>query len=132
LTIGELAGRAGVNIETVRYYERRGLLPEPPRTPAGYRLYGDDALWRLQFVARAKALGFTLAEIRDLLDSTATATADDVLRVAQVKLAEVARKVADLAALQSRLYRLVERCEAGDEFGCVTLDVPVALERTTQ
>jgi DNA-binding transcriptional MerR regulator len=122
LTIGELARDAGVNVETIRYYERRGLLPEPPRTRAGYRLYGDDARWRLEFVCRAKQLGFTLTEIRDLLDASAGTSVDDVLSAARRKLAEVDEKMAALAGLQDRLERLVERCETGDAFGCVTLE----------
>lgn len=122
LTIGELARQAAVNVETIRYYERRGLLAEPPRTRAGYRLYGDDARWRLDFICRAKQLGFTLTEIRDLLDAGG-ASVDDVVRAARRKLAEVEEKMAALAGLQCRLQRLVERCETGDEFGCVTLEV---------
>src|SRR5690349_19590713 len=115
-SIGELARAAGVNVETVRYYERRGLLPEPPRTSSGYRRYDDDALWRLEFVGRAKQLGFTLAEIRDLLATEPGAHAvDGVLRAAQAKLAEVDAKVADLAALQCRLRNLVATCETGED-----------------
>jgi MerR family transcriptional regulator, copper efflux regulator len=67
LSIGQLAEAAGVHIETIRYYERRGLLPEPPRSAAGYRQYGPDDLWRLEFVGRAKTLGFTLTEVGELL-----------------------------------------------------------------
>jgi DNA-binding transcriptional MerR regulator len=122
LTIGELARQAAVNVETIRYYERRGLLAEPPRTRAGYRLYGDDARWRLDFICRAKQLGFTLTEIRDLLDAGG-ASVDDVVRAARRKLTEVEEKMAALAGLQCRLQRLVERCETGDAFGCVTLEV---------
>jgi MerR family mercuric resistance operon transcriptional regulator len=122
-SIGELADAAGVNVETVRYYERRGLLPEPPRTPSGYRRYDDDALWRLEFVGRAKQLGFTLSEIRDLLGAEPTArTVDGVLRAAQAKLAEVDTKLANLSAQQCRLRNLVATCETGED-GCVTLEV---------
>ena len=66
LTISQLAHEAGVHVETIRYYERRGLLREPPRTPAGYRQYSTADLGRLQFIARAKQLGFTLAEVARL------------------------------------------------------------------
>ena len=67
MKIGEFAHDAGVNVQTVRYYERRGLLPEPDRRPSGYREYGPDALDRLHFIKRAQELGFTLTEIRELL-----------------------------------------------------------------
>ncbi|HXQ61317.1 MAG TPA: MerR family transcriptional regulator [Acidimicrobiales bacterium] len=89
LTIGQLAGEAGVNIETVRYYERRGLLREPPRTSAGYRQYSATDIWRLQFIARAKELGFTLAEITTLLGPHSGSSADAVLTMARVKMSEL-------------------------------------------
>lgn len=75
LTIGQLAEAAGVHLETVRYYERRGLLPEPPRSAAGYRVYRQDAVERLRLIGRAKALGFTLREVSTLLDDGARARA---------------------------------------------------------
>lgn len=71
VTIGGLAAELGVSIDTVRYYERRGLLPEPERTGAGYRLYGDEDRWRLAFILRAKHLGFTLRESVGLLEQVA-------------------------------------------------------------
>jgi DNA-binding transcriptional MerR regulator len=119
----ELARAAGVNLETVRYYERRGLLPEPPRTTAGYRAYGVDALARLQLVLRAKALGFTLAEIRSLLGGNDGATTADVLRAARAKLDQIDDRMRALAQQQCRLRQLVEVCETGDATGCVSLDV---------
>ncbi|MCU1426021.1 MAG: putative transcriptional regulator, MerR family [Actinomycetia bacterium] len=125
-SIGELASAGGVSVETVRYYERRGLLPAPPRTPAGYRKYDDDALWRLQFVGRAKELGFTLSEIRELLGagtSGSGAAVDDVLVAARDKLTEVGERLTRLTTLQCRLRQLVETCENGDSFGCVSLEV---------
>jgi DNA-binding transcriptional MerR regulator len=126
-TIGELAHAAGVNVETVRYYERRGLLTAPPRPARGYRKYGDDSLWRLQFIGRAKELGFTLSEIRDLLDEPSSR---DVLDAARRKVADVNRRLADLAALQTRLRQLVDTCENGDGFDCVALAVPVTVRLT--
>src|SRR4051794_2153554 len=95
-TIGTLATKADVNVETVRYYERRGLLEQPEKPGDGYRRYGTEDLRRLQFVRRAKDLGFTLAEIADLLDAAATQSADDVLAAARAKVAAVD---AELAAL---------------------------------
>jgi len=120
MTIGALARAAGVNVETVRYYERRGLLAEPARTDAGYRQYGDDALWQLQFVARAKRLGFTLSEIADLL---ATGDADEVVRFANAKLAEVATTIDDLEAQRARLESLVRTCTDGNGDDCASLTV---------
>jgi len=75
LTIGRLAREAGVNLETVRYYERRGLLPRPPRSESGYRLFPEDAAGRLRFIRRAQELGFSLAEIRELLSLRVSRTA---------------------------------------------------------
>lgn len=86
LSIGQLASEAGVNVETVRYYERRGLLRDPPRSGAGYRQYSAGDLWRLQFIARAKLLGFTLTEIASLVGDGAGTTADSVLRIARAKI----------------------------------------------
>jgi DNA-binding transcriptional MerR regulator len=123
-SIGALADAAGVHIETVRYYERRGLLPEPPRTPAGYRVYDDDALWRLEFVARAKKLGFTLAEITDLLAAGEDRSVTDVVRAAREKLHEIDQHLTDLAGSQARLQQLVATCEAGDPIDCLRLQLP--------
>jgi MerR family mercuric resistance operon transcriptional regulator len=123
LTIGELARRAGVNVETVRYYERRGLLDEPPRTPSGYRQYGADDLWRLQFIARAKQLGFTLAEIADLVGDHGQRSTMGVLDAARTKLASVEERQRDLVELRGRLERLVQLCADGDPGACTSLDV---------
>jgi DNA-binding transcriptional MerR regulator len=123
MTIGELARAAGVNVETVRYYERRGLLVPPERAGGGYRRYGEDALWRLQFVARAKQLGFTLAEIAELLAASGAGCVDDVRDAANAKLADLDARVQALYAQQARLRRLVETCENGDGGDCVSLTV---------
>lgn len=114
MRIGELAERAGVNVQTVRYYERRGLLPEPDRKPSGYRLYGEEDLLRLRFILRAKALGFTLAEIEELLDLRVDPrrTADDVRRHAEEKIADVEAKIRDLRGIRRALRQLVESCDA--------------------
>ena len=115
MTIGDLAATAGVGIDTVRYYERRGLLPEPPRTTSGYRQYTDDDVARLQHVLRAKALGFTLAEIRELADD-----ADGILAAARAKLATIAEQQVELTIVAGRLDRLVGACEDGTD-DCLTL-----------
>src|SRR5215469_3980925 len=75
LTIGRLAKEVGINLDTVRYYERRGLLPKPPRTASGYRLFPAEAVRRLRFIRRAQEIGFSLRDIRDLLSLRATPTA---------------------------------------------------------
>ena len=120
LTLGALAREAGVNPETIRYYERRGLLPEPPRTPAGYRQYGEGDAERVALILRAKDLGFTLAEIRELLDGGSTAA--EVLAAARHRLAGLDERVAQLDRQRGRLRLLLRACEAG-EHGCISLDI---------
>jgi DNA-binding transcriptional MerR regulator len=121
MTIGELADAAGVHVETVRYYERRGLLPEPPRTASGYRQYSDDDVWRLRFVARGKTLGFTLAEIHDLIEERDSSSAA-VLAATRAKLRAVKAKQQELESVRSRLETLAQLCERGDA-GCDTLAI---------
>jgi DNA-binding transcriptional MerR regulator len=123
MTIGALARAAGVNVETVRYYERRGLLAAPLRTSSGYRQYDDEALWRLQFVARAKRLGFTLAEITDLLQNDGARGVDDVLDAARSKLVALDKRRQALDAQRARLERLVRTCEDGADADCTSLVV---------
>lgn len=114
MTIGELAERVGVNAQTVRYYERRGLLPEPDRTPAGYRVYEQEDLLRLRFVLRAKALGFTLSETGELLELRVRPdrSAEDVRRHALEKIQETEGRIRDLEAIRAALNELVASCEA--------------------
>jgi MerR family transcriptional regulator, copper efflux regulator len=114
MTIGELARRAGVNAQTVRYYERRGLLPQPDRTRNGYRSYGEEDLHRLRFILRSKALGFTLKEVGELVDLRVDPrrTAEDVRVRALEKIADTEAKIRDLEAIRSALRRLVDRCAA--------------------
>ena len=124
LTIGRLADDLGVSVDTVRYYERRGLLPEPDRTESGYRAYADDDRWRLAFILRAKELGFTLREISDLLDQVTERSGDPALAVrtaAATKLGDVAEQQRSLDAVASRLSRLVQLCDDGDAEGCAAL-----------
>ncbi len=114
MKIGELAQLAGVNIQTVRYYERRQLLREPGRTRAGYREYDPHDLLRLRFILRAKELGFTLTEIEELLALRVDPrrTADDVRTRAQEKIAATDRKIRDLKRIRAALQHLVGSCEA--------------------
>jgi len=114
-TIGQLAKTAGVNIQTVRYYERRRLLEPDDRKPSGYRLYDGESLKRLRFIKNAQALGFTLNEIGELLNLRVTSMAQcgDVQRKAQAKLAGVEAKVRNLRTLARALRSLIEACDAG-------------------
>ncbi len=112
MQIGQLAQRADVAIDTVRYYERNGILPKPERQASGYRRYGDDDVSRLRFVRRSKALGFTLVEIRDLLALSAR-RADDMagLKAAAIeKLAHVEHKLEELTRIRNGLQALVASC----------------------
>jgi len=108
MTIGALAERAGVNVQTVRYYERRGLLAAPQRTPSGYRVYSDDTLDRLRFIRRAQELGFTLTEIEELLvlrlDPRTTASV--VKARAEAKIADVDRRIHDLERIKHALTQI--------------------------
>ena len=119
LTIGQSARQAGVHIETIRYYERRGLLPEPPRTESGYRLYGADSVARLRFIKQAQALGFTLEEIGELLALRVDAetSCDQVRHRAERKAADVAEKIRSLQAIQAALMELIAACTQGGPEG---------------
>ena len=113
LTIGQVAGRAGVGVETVRFYEREGLIPEPPRTPSGYRQYAPDAVVRIRFIKRAKELGFTLKEIKELLALRAApgARCEQVRRVAAEKIEDIDRKIEHLGSMRKALSRVTAECE---------------------
>jgi len=115
LKIGQLAKQVGVNIETIRYYERLNLLGPTSRLPSGYRLYNRDAQRRLRFIKNAQALGFTLHEIEELLDLQVSSKAHcgDIQRKAEAKLKHVEAKVRDLQALARALRRLIRDCRAG-------------------
>lgn len=112
LTIGQVARRAEVGVETVRFYEREGLLAEPARKTSGYRQYTEDVVARLRFIKRAKVLGFTLKEIAQLLALRADpdTTCGDVNRQAQAKLADVEAKIRDLRRIRQALLRLTADC----------------------
>lgn len=112
LTIGQVARHAGVGVETIRYYEREGLLPPPPRSASGYRHYPADSVRRLAFIRHAKALGFSLADIRELLALRAEpgASSEPVRQLAQTKLTEIRDKIAALEKMQQTLEQLVEQC----------------------
>ncbi len=115
MRISELAGRAGVNVQTVRYYERRGLLDDPRGRGSGYRAYTDATLDRLRFIRRAQELGFTLSEIDELLALRVDrgATAADVKARAESKIVEIEGKLRDLERIRHALTHLAGRCRGG-------------------
>ncbi len=112
LSIGQLASRAQVKVDTVRYYERRGLIPEPPRLESGYRQYPQEAIARIQFIKRAKGLGFSLREISDLfaLRRDPHTTCNDIRKRAETKIKDVQAKIIDLQRIETALARLVASC----------------------
>ncbi len=124
LTIGKLAQASGVNVETVRYYQRFGLLDEPAKPLGGHRRYGDEQAKRLRFIKRAQALGFTLAEVGGLLRLEQGCACAETRALAARKLALIKRKMADLAAVGQALGELVQRCDAdGGGGACPIMDV---------
>ncbi len=110
LGIGQLAKRGGVGIDTVRYYERNGLLAPRTRLASGYRRYGDIELARLRFIRRAQGLGFTLKEIKQLLALSAQRDVGRVKRSAQAKLVDVEARIAALERVRDGLATLIEAC----------------------
>ena len=112
LTIGKLARRAGVGVETVRFYERQGLLREPDRRASGYRQYDEAVVDRLRFIRRSKELGFTLKEIAELLDlrHDPAATRSDVRGRVRAKVQDIEAKVRDLLRIKEVLLSLEESC----------------------
>ena len=123
LTIGKFADAEGVGVETVRFYQRRGLLARPARGRSGFAEYTDDDRWRLAFIRRARRLGFTLAEISDLLGPAEARSTDEIVRAAEAKLAAIADQLSELAGLQCRLRRLVQVCAHGSSADCLALHV---------
>ncbi|MDH4325425.1 MAG: Hg(II)-responsive transcriptional regulator [Betaproteobacteria bacterium] len=111
MTIGRLAQRAGVNVETIRYYQRLNLLEEPAKPPGGVRRYAEDAIARIQFIKRAQDLGFSLAEIRRLLRLGDPQSCGEARALASEKLALVESRVADLQRLRGALKDLIGRCD---------------------
>jgi DNA-binding transcriptional MerR regulator len=110
LGIGQLAKRGGVGIDTVRYYERNGLLAPRARLVSGYRRYGELELARLRYIRRAQALGFTLKEIKELLALSAQRDVGRVKRSAQAKLSDVETRIASLTRMRDGLAKLIEAC----------------------
>ena len=114
LTIGRIARRAGVGVETVRFYERQGLIAPPPRSDSGYRLYPEKTIQRLAFIRRAKELGFSLQEIKELLalQNDPLATCTDIQQRAERKLTDISRRISDLEKMRTALQILVSGCSS--------------------
>ncbi|MEC7743533.1 MAG: helix-turn-helix domain-containing protein [Pseudomonadota bacterium] len=114
MRIGELAKATGTKAETIRYYEREGILPAADRTDSNYRDYSDEHLATLVFVRRARALGFMMAQVRELLalSDHEDKPCRDVDQLVQRQLGEVARKIADLTSLQDELQHMLRSCQA--------------------
>jgi len=113
LTIGGLADEAGVNVETIRYYQRRGLMPEPDKPAQGYRRYDATTVKRVRFIKRAQALGFTLEEIGGLLKLDEAHACAETRELASHKLQTIETKLADLVAMRKALTALLCQCDAG-------------------
>lgn len=114
LTIGKLAEAAGVNVETIRYYQRCGLLDVPYKPPGGHRRYASEQTKRLRFIKRSQGLGFTLSEIDGLLQLDRACACSDTKELAQRKLMLIKQRMDDLAAMQKVSAGLVQQCGAGD------------------
>ncbi len=123
-TIGSLSRDTGCNIETIRYYERIGLMPKPPRSKGGHRLYEKDHLKRLSFIRRSRDLGFTLEEVRGLLRMIDghDYTCDEVKVLTLNHLQEVHQKIADLRRLETVLKTMAAECEGGNIPDCPIID----------
>ena len=113
LTIGSLADEAGVNVETIRYYQRRGLMPEPDKPAQGYRRYDATTVKRVRFIKRAQALGFTLEEIGGLLKLDEAHACAETRELASHKLQTIETNLADLVAMRKALTALLCQCDAG-------------------
>lgn len=124
LTIGEMGKATNTKIETIRYYERIGLLPKPPRTSGNYRNYGQSELGRLSFIRRSRDLGFSLDQVRALLGLSDDRNCDcaGVDRIAKEHLLEVDRKIADLTALRRELKAVIDSCDGGIVADCRIID----------
>ena len=124
LTIGEVSRRSGVKVETIRYYERIHLLPPPPRTEGGHRLYPDGHLRRLNFIRRARELGFNLDEIRNLLNLVDDGYSCDIIKDAALKhLEDIRRKITDLRKMERILAETVHNCSGGRKPDCPIVDL---------
>lgn len=124
LTRGELARATGCNLETIRYYEKTGMMPDPPRTAAGHRIYGKSHVQRLRFILRARELGFAIDEIKGLLGLVdgGTQTCGEVKALTERHLSDVRRKIADLRRIEKVLAATAAQCSGEDVPECPVLE----------
>jgi len=122
LTIGKLADAAEVSIETIRYYQRRGLLDEPPKPQGGHRRYPSDMAQRIRFIKRAQVLGFTLSEVEGLLMLQEARACAETRALAAHKLELIERKISDLDVMRQVLGGLVQQCDTGGGAACPIID----------
>jgi MerR family transcriptional regulator, copper efflux regulator len=131
LTIGQIAKRSGVGVETVRFYEHEGLIEDPPRRTSGYRQYSPDVIARIKFIKRAKELGFSLKEIRELLAlrSDPKTTCSDIKQRAQAKLKDIEERLRDLKKMRDAISQLAAACDGSSPINeCPILDALVVEE----
>ena len=125
LKSGQLAKETGINVETLRYYEQRELMPEPPRRESGYRIYPESSVGRIRFIKSAQELGFTLEEIKELLALRVdeTATKADVRTHAEEKVAQIDAKIAALTQMRTALTHMIDQCHGeGPTSDCPILE----------
>jgi len=130
--IGTLSDRTGVTPETIRYYERKGLIPSPPRTAKGHRSYGLEHLKRLTFIRRSRQLGFSMQEIRGLLDlvDDQSYTCDEVRERTMSHVQDVRQKIADLRRMEAMLMDISAQCTGGPTPACPIIDALFDLSAT--
>lgn len=128
--VSQLANEAGINVETIRYYEKVKLLPKPKRKESRYRIYNENDLSRLRFIKRAKELGFTLKEIKELLalKIDSKAKCGDLKEIAEVKIEDIKKKVRDLNKIKKHLKLLVNQC-VNEELSVEDCPIVKSLER---
>lgn len=134
MRIGAAAEQAGVNVQTLRYYERRGLLPRAPRRVSGYREFPDDAVRVVRFIKRAQDLGFTLDEVEELLRLRQDKRRDRVRirKVAEQRMKQIDRKITELQAMKTALAHLLHCCHAGSTLECPIIEALDGTEETRQ
>lgn len=124
LTIGKVAAAANVNVETVRFYQRRGMLAEPEKEAGGFRYYDDDAVAQVRFIKRAQALGFSLNEIQGLMTLNQPGSCRQTHDTAVAKLTLVQARIDDLTLIEKTLQQLIAECETGeDNRNCPIIDL---------
>lgn len=131
LTIGRLAKKVNVNVETIRYYERRGLMPEPTRSESNYRHYTQDSVARIRFIIHAKELGFSLKEVAELLSMRVDRynTCNDVKRMAEIKIADIKERIRALLDMKNALIKLKAECNGRGPTGECPLLEALEIER---